>query len=214
MNTTKITGTAALLILGLMTASAALAQWYIGGNIGGVRSQYSDSTIAGDLGALGVTATGSASETAVGGKVFVGYQMSENFAFEGGYFYLGNFLRISGVATAPVAANFNGSDQGQGANIDLVGILPMAKGFSGIGRIGAAYFRSDATAAASAPGNVSPTGGTTNRGLFEGGLGLQYDFTKSVAGRVEWLRYVHAPNTLTGSDINIDLYSAGLVVKF
>jgi len=214
MERTKMMGWALSLVLGLIMGPTASAQWYVGGNVGESRTQYSDSKISSDLGALGVTATGSASETAVGGKLFVGYQLNDNFALEGGYFYLGNFLRISGTATAPTAASFNGSDQGQGVNMDLVGMLPFGKGFSGIGRLGAAYFRSDATAAASAVGNVSPATGTANRGILEAGLGLQYDFTKTVAGRLEWLRYFNATNSLTGSDVNIDLYSAGLVVKF
>ena len=214
MNRTKTTVLVMLAALGLMMSSAASAQWYFGGNVGGIRSQYSDSTIAGDLGAMGITATGSAQETSAAGKVFLGYQFGNSIAVEGGYFFLGNYLRISGTATAPVLANFNGSDQGQGLNIDLVGKLPIGKGFSGLGRIGAAYFRSDATAAADAQGNSAPTSGTNNRGIFEGGLGLQYDFTQTVAGRVEWLRYFGAPNGLTGNNINIDFYSAGLTVKF
>jgi len=213
-NKTKMTALTALFILGLILVPNARAQWYAGGNIGGVRSQFGDSTIAGDLGAMGVTATGSASETAAAGKVFLGYQFGSSIAVEGGYFYLGNFLRISGTATAPVAANFNGSDQGQGLDIDIVGKLAMGKGFSGLGRVGAAYFRSDATAASSAPGNNGPNSGTNNRGILEAGLGLQYDFTQTVAGRVEWLRYFGAPNGLTSNNINIDFYSAGVAVKF
>ncbi|MEI6724201.1 MAG: hypothetical protein WCO67_25845 [Betaproteobacteria bacterium] len=45
------------------------------------------------------------------------------------------------------------------------------------------------------------------------GVGAQYDFTKTIAGRIEAQRFSKVGNSNTGSG-DVDFYSAGIVVKF
>jgi OOP family OmpA-OmpF porin len=186
--------------------------WYVGGNAGQSRTSTGDSDIATGLAAFGITGTGSSDSSATAGKVFFGYQFHENFAVEGGYVYLGSY-NVNGVITAPVAATFTGSTKLQGGNIDLVGILPFGGQVSGIGRVGAAYLRGESSATVTAGGLAGYGSASNNKTVGTAGLGLQYDFTKTVAGRLEWQRYFNVNNGTSNSG-SIDLYTLGIAVRF
>jgi OOP family OmpA-OmpF porin len=131
--------------LGLMTLTGiaspgALAGdngWYIGGNVGQSRSTIDDDRIKGGLQSGGFTTTSLGDDNRdIGFKVFGGYQFIPYFALEGGYFNLGKFG--FNAATQP-AGTLDGKIRLMGLNLDAVGILPIAYGFSALGRIGVAY---------------------------------------------------------------------------
>lgn len=196
-----------------MAAGSASAQWYVGASAGQSKTNYNANQLSADLRAVGVTATGAVSSSDIGLKAFAGYSFNENFALEGGYFNMGRPLTYNGTMTAPTAGTFNGKAEGQGVNLDAVGTLPLGQGFSLIGRLGAAYFQTKATATVTA-GSLSGYGNaTSNKFVPVFGAGVQYDFTKTIAGRLEAQRFSKVGNSNTGSG-DVDFISAGIVVKF
>ena len=198
----------------LAVAADQAAGWYVGGSIGQSRVNYSSSTLVSDLAAGGITGTGTVSTNDTAGKLFVGYQFNPNLALEGGYFNMGTFLKANGTFTKPApGGTFAATAKGQGGNFDVVGMLPFGQGFAGIGRLGVAYFETKAEATASVAGFSGYSNATSNKTVVDAGLGLQYEFTKSVAGRLEWQRYFKVGNSNTGSG-DVDFYSLGITVKF
>jgi OOP family OmpA-OmpF porin len=195
-------------------AGSASAQWYGGGSVGQSRINYDAGNVAADLAAASVVGTAAVSKTDIGLKLYGGYQFNENFALEGGYFNMGRVASLNGTITSPgVSRTFTAKGEGQGVNLDAVGILPMSNGFSLLGRVGAAYFQYKNTltvsgAAISGYGNV-----TSSKVLPLVGIGAQYDFTKTVSGRVEVQRYMKVGNNNTGSG-DLDFYSAGVLFRF
>lgn len=98
-------------------------------------------------------------------------------------------------------------------NLDAVGTLPLGNGISVIGRVGAAYFQSKASTTVTA-GSIAGFGNeTSNKFVPEIGVGLQYDFTKTISARLEAQRYMKVGNSNTGT-ADVDLYSGGIVFKF
>lgn len=109
-------------------------------------------------------------KTSFGG--FIGVQLTENLAIEGGYRRLGDFDQRVGSVNVGVTA-----DQ---AALSLVGTLPFGNGFSAIGRIG--YNRLDAEASV---GNVK-VGDNTSKALY--GAGIAYAISPTVSARIEALK--------------------------
>ncbi len=197
-----------------LAAGSASAQWYGGGSLGQSRINYGSGQLAADLQASGITGTGAVSNSDIGLKVFGGYTFNPNFALEGGYFNMGRFASTNGTFTKPApGGTFSGKIEGQGVNLDAVGTLPLAQGFALLGRVGGAYFQTKASSTATAGGFTGYGNATSNKFVPEVGLGLQYDFTKTIAGRAEVQRYMKVGNSNTGSG-DVDFYSAGIVVKF
>jgi OOP family OmpA-OmpF porin len=187
-------------VAGALAAGSAPAQWYGGGNFGQSRINYDSGNVTADLAAAGVTGNAAVSKTDIGLKLFGGYQFNESFALEGGYFNMGRVATFNGTISSPGASRtFTAKGEGQGVNIDAVGTVPLSNGFSLLGRAGAAI---------SGYGNV-----TRSKVLPLIGIGAQYDFTKTVSGRLEVQRYMKVGNNNTGSG-DVDFYSAGVVFKF
>ena len=177
------------------------------------RTNYDANQLNGNLAAVGVTGSGAVSNSDVGMKLFAGYQFNESFSLEGGYFNMGRPRTYNGTITAPVASTFSGKVEGQGVNLDAVGTLPLGNGISVIGRVGAAYFQSKASTTVTA-GSIAGFGNeTSNKFVPEIGVGLQYDFTKTISARLEAQRYMKVGNSNTGT-ADVDLYSGGIVFKF
>jgi hypothetical protein len=197
-------------------APGALAQWYAGGSIGVSKSRYDEDGLASDLAGGGITGTGTAGGSAAGGRIFAGYQVYEVFALEAGYFNFGDYLDLNGTYTRPApASTFAGSVKGQGVNLDLVWTVPLTKGFSALARVGGGVFRADPSWSANAAAfNTMSANARKNNTVGDAGLGLQYDFTKTIAGRLEWQRFVNVGTGLTGGYAPIDYFSAGMIVRF
>ena len=184
--------------------------WYVGGNLGGTRADFQNDSVNRALAGRGFTVNSSRTDnTSTGGKLFGGYQLTPNFALEGGYFDLGKYSYSS--TTTPVGS-FNGTNRINGLNLDLVGTLPVSDRFSAFGRVGAAYARNKADFAST--GFVpqilnNPTRNATNLKL---GLGIQYAITEALSVRAEIERYrISDPVRSRG---NIDMASLGLVYRF
>jgi OmpA-OmpF porin, OOP family len=109
----------------------------------------------------GVTGDGSG----VGGKAFGGYQLTPNFALEGGFVDLGHIDDGSGRVKV------------RGAYLDGVGSYEFAPKWSVLGRAGLVQARFKST-----NGNDSSPG-------LKLGAGLQYGLTSQVALRAEYEHY-------------------------
>jgi OmpA-OmpF porin, OOP family len=205
--------TATLAVLASTLSPKAFADdsgWYVGFNAGQSRAKIDDSRIADDLLLDGFTTTSIGDENRhFGFKTFGGYEFNRYFALEGGYFNLGQFgFRAD---TLP-AGSLHGDIKIQGANFDAVGSVPIGDKFSLFARAGLNYANSKDSFVGSGAVAVldpSPRKWAAN---YKAGFGAEYDFTRSVGMRLEAERY--RVDDAVGNKGDIDLYSAGLVVKF
>jgi len=66
--------------------------FYIGGNLGATRADFNNDSINSSLAGRGFTVRSTSEDnSSTGGKLFGGYQLTPNFAVEGGYFDLGRY---------------------------------------------------------------------------------------------------------------------------
>jgi OOP family OmpA-OmpF porin len=213
MKTAKIVLIAGLLcgVTAVQGVFAADPGWYVGANAGFAKASIDAGRIGRELTAAGFTiGTVTADDNHSGGRLFAGYQFHRNFAVEGGYVDLGRYTYVA-TTTAP-AGVLEGKMRRQGASVDLVGTLPITQSFSALGRVGVVH--------TSVRDTLTGTGGVVvpypNPGKSDTsakfGLGLQYDLTKAIGLRGEIERYQISDTA--GNVGNIDLYTAGLVVKF
>ena len=184
--------------------------WYLGGNVGGTRSDFKNDAINRALADRGFIVNSTTTDnSSTGYKVFGGYQLMPNLAVEGGYFDLGRFSYGSST-TSP--GTFNGNNRINGLNLDLVGTLPVSDRFSVLGRIGAAYAQNRGSFASTGfvpPSTSDPRRNETNLKI---GLGLQYAISEALSVRAELERYrISDPIRNRG---NIDMASVGLVYRF
>lgn len=144
-----------VLAAGLLAAGVGAVQaegLYFGGQVGAPDYH---STIN------GVSGGGSG----VGVKLYGGYQLTPNFAVEGGAFGLGHI------------DNATGKVQTRGLYLDAVGRYPLGTNWSLLGSAGVAAARFDSSA-----------GDDDSPGL-KLGAGVQYDISKQVAVRAQYDRY-------------------------
>jgi OOP family OmpA-OmpF porin len=186
------------------------AGWYVGVNAGQSRATLDDARITAGLLSDALTTTSISDDNShFGFKVFGGYEFNRYFALEGGYFNLGQF---GFTADTIPAGSLRGDIKLQGANIDLVGSVPLGDKFSLFARAGLNY--ADAKDSFSGTGSVavlnpSPSKSAAN---YKFGAGAEYDFTRAVGIRIEAERY--RIDDAVGNKGDIDLYSVGLVYKF
>ena len=143
-----------------------------------------------------------------GFKLFVGKQLNQYFAIEGGYFDLGKYTFRGTTAAGGVIA---GENRYRGVNLDLVGQLPLSQRISLLGRIGGQYTRTGTSFAGSAiavPSNRYS--GDSDFGP-KAGVGLEYKFSEALAVRAEAER--SRVKDGLGQRGNVDLFSIGLVYK-
>ena len=136
----------------------------------------------------------SCEDRSTGFKVYTGGKFSRYFGVELGYVNLGE-------------ADRNGGDiKAQGANLGLIGNVPLGDRFNIFGKVGGIY----SWTKVQSPFAGVQTGRRDGLGLSYG-AGLQYDINKVVAVRADWDRYrLKFVNDRDDSD----LYSVGVVFKF
>jgi len=206
-------GALRLLALTLIAGPFAMAQdsgWYLGANAGQSRSKIDDAKITRGLLGAGFTVSSiDRQDRATGYKVFLGYEFSRYFAFEGGYFDLGTF---DFTATTAPPGTLDGQIKLKGLNFDAVLRVPMTERFSAFVRAGVNYAEAKnsftGTGSVLVP-NLDPSKREANAKF---GGGLQYDFTPSFGMRFEWERYRIKDAVQDKADV--DLASAGLAVRF
>lgn len=184
--------------------------WYGGVNVGKSHAKIDDARIAGSLSTAGFATTSiRADDRDTAYKLFGGYRFGAHVALEGGYLDLRKF---GFTATTLPSGTLSGNMKVRGANLDLLGILPLAEGLAAFGRVGA--MRAQTTDSFTATGLVrvlEPSAGTSATN-YKIGLGLQYDLFRSLGVRAEAERY--RIDDAVGNRGDVDLYSVGILYRF
>jgi OOP family OmpA-OmpF porin len=187
----------------------ANSAWYLGGGIGRSKATIDQDRLVHSLAASGASSVAfSSDERDTAYKLFVGKQLSRNFALEGAYFDLGKF-GFNAVTTP--AGNLSGNVGFRGVSLDLLGQLPLSQRFSVYGKLGANYAKTSAHFTGNrlfAITNPNPSGRKLNPKL---GLGMEYKFTEALALRGEVERY--RVNDAVRNRGDVDFYSLNLVYK-
>ena len=194
---------------------AAMAQdgWYALFTLGSSNAEVRDRVVA-VTGATSSILT--RDERDPGFKVLVGHAFNAYLAVEGGYAHLGEF-RVTRHVTAPAVGALNADIRVIGLVIDAVGMVPLGTGFAGLAKAGA--FLSEAKTFRATSGSVTPASGVCSHAIRDEanlklGLGLQYRFAGNVTLRGEWERYRHVGKPGTTGELDINLYSVGVLLRF
>jgi OOP family OmpA-OmpF porin len=183
--------------------------WYLGGNVGKSTAKIDDARITSGLLSGGlVTTTLDDKLKDTGFKLFLGYQFNKYFAFEGGYFNLGEF---GFTAHTLPPGTLNGTVAVRGVHLDAVLSLPFTERFSGFLRAGGISADSKDDFTASGAILVLNPNPSERRTSYTYGAGLQYDFTRHFAMRLEAQRY-RVPDGVGGKG-DVDLASVGFLVR-
>ena len=209
----KTVGALGLVGFAAMTSQFAVALdsgWYGGLSIGQSKAKIDDARITANLLGAGLTTTSMTDDKHdTGFKLLGGYKFNRNFALEGGYFNLGQFGFTS---TTNPAGTLTGKIKVQGVNFDAVGILPITEQFSAFGRIGAQYAQAKDSFSGTGAVTVADPSPSKSAFNYKAGVGVQYDFTRSLGLRGEWERY--RIDDAVGNRGDIDMLSVGLIVRF
>ena len=190
---------AVALATALTAAAPALAQntgFYAGGALGQAKAKDACSGIT------GIGFAGGCDDKDTAWKIFGGYQFNPNLGVELGYVDLGNFTANGTVLGAPVS----GSVEAKGFELVGVGSIPFTQQLSGYAKAGAFRWDVDTSTTVGSAGDK----GTD----FTYGLGLKYDFTRNIAGRLEFQRYNNVGETSTTGQSDVNLWTAGVMFKF
>lgn len=210
----KAAGALGLVGCAVMINPNAMAEdsfWYGGLNVGQSRAHVDEDRVITQLFDSGLATTAiNVDDRNLAYKLYGGYQINENFSLEAGYFNLGQF---GYTATTQPAGTLAGKIKLQGINLDVVGLWPITGKFSAFGRAGLNYAEAKDsfvnTGAVDVPVDPNPSKSEVN---YKAGLGIQYNFNKSLAMRLEGERY--RINDAVGNRGDVDLYSLGLVYWF
>ncbi len=185
-------------------------RWYVGANLGQSRARIADDRIRDDLLAEGFAVTALKDDSRhFAYKLFGGYQFSRYFALESGYYNLGRFGFTAN--TAP-PAGLTGNIKLQGANFDVVGMLPLTEKFSAFARAGFNYSWVKDEFAGYGAVRRPESDRSEHSSHYKFGFGLQYAITRSWGVRAEAERY--RVNDAVGNRGDIDLFSVGLLYRF
>jgi hypothetical protein len=172
----------------LFCTTAALAGsngWYVLGEAGQNINPGSKSAIDNAFTSIGAKGFSSSMNLPVNYNLDLGYQVSKNFALEGGYLGAsGGQYSISGgnVGKAPVSLSGNSN----GLVFRMVGMLPVVSRFSLLGKFGIDYIHGSTTT--QYMGNSISYG--SSKANLTYGLGAKYDVTRSFFARLDIDRYV------------------------
>jgi OOP family OmpA-OmpF porin len=207
--------TALLVTLGSSVVQAQDQGWYMGIGIGQSKAQDASCSDL-DVGFPTTGASCSAKDTSTAAKLFGGYQFNQYVAFEAGYVDLGKFTISANKPTNPFGFTADASDKASGFSIDAVGTWSITPQLGVLGRIGFFRWTLDASAtlstqfAGGANGSASEKATGTDADF---GVGVKYDFNKSLGVRAEFQRFKSIGNDNTGK-ADIDLISASFVYRF
>jgi OOP family OmpA-OmpF porin len=221
MKLMKTLGSLTVLAASLLAAQAAHAAddfvnpdwansaWYIGASAGRARSNVDQSRISSALTANGATLSSfSKDQKALGYKLFVGRQVNRYLAIEGGYFDLGKSTFNAATADGGV---LNGEARFRGADLDLVGQLPLSDRFSLLGRAGVLYTQARDHFSGNRLLAVTNPNPSERKWSHKLGVGLEFKLSEALAVRAEAER--HRVNDAIGNRGDVDLFSLGLVYK-
>lgn len=212
MARTELAATLALLTCAF-AATAQERDAYIGFGLGHSRVQADVGAIDAAARRLGfASATTTADETDTAWKLNLGHRYNRHFAVEAGYTDFGRFSL--GTATTGPAASAAGEIRGHALSLDAVGIAPVNDRFSVFDKVGVQHWNLSANSVALSGGVPTTVVSSACGSDWKIGLGAQYDFSRKVAVRFEWERFVNVGDSANTGCGNIDVLAIGLQYKF
>jgi OOP family OmpA-OmpF porin len=184
--------------------------WYLGGGVGRSKATIDQQRLTQALTAEGATFVYlQPHERDTAYQLFVGKQLTRNFAIEAGYFDLGHF---GFNASALPNGTLNGDIRLRGFNADLLGELPITERFSAYGRVGVNYAKADTSFSGDRLFAVTSPNQSERKLNGKVGLGLEYKLTQALAvrGEVSRLRIDDA----VGNRGDVDMVAINLLYKF
>lgn len=172
--------------------------WYAGLGFG--QSQYRDVSSYIDAEVASGATPVSGNNRTEGWKAYTGYQFNKYLGVEGGY---ANLNDMSNKSTKGANTYLTNVDT-DAWTLAVVGTLPVTGKFSVTGRLGAAYMLSDVKTQLNT--NTSVTKGDDGYEPYYG-VGVSYALFDNLDLRADWERFDR-------KDLNIDLLTAGVAVKF
>ena len=141
-----------------------------------------------------------------GMQIGVGYSLDKTWDVEAGYIHFGK----DSISVAADGISTNESLQTQSLYLAGIGNFPVTDAFSLFGKLGIAAHHSKASGSTTvADVTVSDSASKTKvQGLI--GAGLSYQFTKEIAGLVDYTYY----GKVADSDFKLSLLSVGLRYNF
>jgi len=182
----------ALATVGALASGNAMAQAYVGANVGATR--YS----------VDCAGTTTCDKSDTGFKVYGGWKFMPNLAAELNYFDFG-----TSTATVPLFGTLvNGEVQGRGVGVGLAFMSDFAQQWGAVARLGIASINTDVSA--SAPGLGSGSADEDNA-TFYGGIGISYAFDKALRlhGDLDFSRVEFG-----GEKSNVRMLSIGVSYSF
>lgn len=182
--------------------------WYGGLGFGQSRYRNLASSIDSAVASVGGTSTTSESGRSEGWKVYTGYQFNKYLGVEGGYANLNDATAHTAI-TAPVAGTIRTNVATDAWTLAVVGTYPLTDKFSVMGKVGAAYVLTEVRAQATGAGSGTTASIAVGDDSYQPyyGVGVSYALLDNLNLRAEWERF-------DMDDINVDLMTAGIAVKF
>ncbi len=143
-------------------------------------------------------------------KIFGGYQFNPYYGIEVGYFNFGAFNFASNSINP--ARTLNGNVKIEGANLTIVGTLPITDRFSLQGRGGLIDARTTDRFSYTGPGALSNSNPRATQNNYSAGFGFSYKISQSITARAELERF--RINDGLGNNANVNLAAISLVFPF
>jgi len=193
---------AAVFAMGADAAQAAGATGYFGGGLGQTRAQGLHDSACSQLNGVldpGFSCDVDDSKTAF--KLFGGGQFNEYVGAEASLVYLGNFEGTANGTFGGFPDHLHFRYEVSGLTGDLVGTWPVTKEFALVGRVGAFFW------------SVTDIFDDVENGVsLDYGAGVEYDFTRNVGLRAEYVKYQDVGNNQTGKT-DLDVTSLSLIYR-
>jgi OOP family OmpA-OmpF porin len=204
-----------LLACGAAEAADFAKGFYFGGNVGPSMTSVNTAGIDASVRATGLVtnSTTTADETETGYKLYGGYRFHPNFAVEAGYFNLGTF-GFTTLTTGPAATLSGRAKSDNGFNVDLVGFISVSEELSWFARIGVQTSKTSVSLVGIGPAGTASISTSETATNFKFGSGFEYFFSKNIGVRAEYERYRVPGGISDGNKVELDLLSAGVVVRF
>lgn len=182
---------AALLVLGAAPGRALPqdSSWYAGLGVGRLKADAC------------APAPAACDEKDTAWKLFGGYQFNPYFGYELAIADMGKrAASLAGIGTATANLRF--------FEMTLTGTLPLGQRLSAYGKAGIFAWDIDYDLPPGFNGSVDSNGND-----YTFGLGLKYQFTRSLAARLEWQRYNDVGDAATGR-FNADTFGIAALFSF
>jgi len=194
---------AVALAMGVGVAQAAGPGGYVGGGLGEARALDLNNSACSQLNDLldpGFSCSVDDSKTAF--KLFAGAQFNDYLAAEASLVYLGNFEGSANGTIGGSPEHLHFRYEASGISGDMVGTLPITNEFSLLGRVGVFLW------------SVTDIFDDVTNGVsLDYGAGVEYDFTRNVGLRAEYVKYQDVGDNNTGKT-DIDVTSLSLIYRF